>query len=228
MSAVEIVALAGSLSLLSGWRLYATLFVAGLAMKFHVIDLPTHLASLDVLGNTWVLGVAGVGLIAEFFADKIAWVDSAWDWIHSIVRPLGGALLALAVVDPADPGVQVITFLLGGGAALLSHGVKSSTRAVVNASPEPVSNAVLSVGEDITTAGLAALALAYPVFAMILAVALLLASIIALFALRKIIRRIGTNMKKGPGYMLGLQDDAPATTPATATSVPSETPPTTP
>ena len=228
MSAVEIVALAASLSLLSGWRLYATLFVAGLAMKFHVISLPTHLASLDVLGNNWVLGVAGAGLIAEFFADKVAWVDSAWDWVHTVVRPLGGALLALAVVDPADPGVQIVTFLLGGGAALLSHGVKSSTRAVVNASPEPVSNAVLSVGEDVTTMGLAALALSHPVFALILAITLLIASIIALFALRKVIRRIGTNMKKGPGYMLGLEDDPPAATTATTPELASEAAPKTP
>ncbi|MEQ1510313.1 MAG: DUF4126 domain-containing protein [Sphingopyxis sp.] len=206
MSAVEIVALAASFSLLSGWRLYFSLLVAGMAMKFNLIALPQQLASLDILTNPWVLGAAGAGFIAEFFADKIAWLDSAWDGLHTIIRPLGGALLALTIVDPGDPGVQVVTFLLGGGAALLSHGVKASTRTLVNASPEPLSNAVVSAGEDVATAGVAALALTHPLVAVVIAVTMLIASVVALFALRKIIRRIGANMKKGPAHMLGLDD----------------------
>lgn len=209
MSAVEIVALAASFSLLSGWRLYFSLLAAGLAMKFQLIALPAQLQALDVLANPWVLGIAGIGFVAEFFADKISWLDSAWDGLHSIVRPLGGALLALAIVDPGDPAVQVITFLLGGGAALLSHGVKASTRTVINASPEPFSNAVVSAGEDVATIGVAALALSNPVIAAVIAVAMLLASIIALLALRRIIRRIGANMKKGPGYLLGVEEKGP-------------------
>ncbi|MEQ1724691.1 MAG: DUF4126 domain-containing protein [Sphingopyxis sp.] len=213
MSAVEIVALAASFSLLSGWRLYFTLLVAGVAMKLGVIALPTQLASLDILANPWVLGVAGTGFVAEFFADKIAWLDSAWDWLHSIIRPLGGALLALAIVDPGDPGVQVVTFLLGGGAALLSHGVKASTRTMVNASPEPLSNAVVSAGEDVATAGVAALALSNPLVAVVIAIVMLIASVIALLALRKITRRIGANMKKGPAHMLGLGDAEEASAP---------------
>jgi type III secretory pathway component EscU len=207
MSAVEIVALAASFSLLSGWRLYFSLLAAGLAMRFHVINLPDHLASLDILANPWVLGVAAVGFAAEFFADKIAWLDTAWDSLHTVIRPVGGALLALAIVDPNDPAMQIITFLLGGGGALLSHSVKSSTRAVVNASPEPFSNAVVSAGEDVATMGLAALALSNPVVAVIIAVVMLIASIIALIALRNIIRRIGANMKKGPGHFFGLETE---------------------
>jgi hypothetical protein len=151
----------------------------------------------------------GVGFVAEFFADKIAWLDSAWDWLHSVIRPAGGALLALAIVDPGDPAWQVVTFLLGGGAALLSHGVKASTRTVVNASPEPFSNAVVSAGEDIATAGVAMLALSNPIVAVIIAVVMLCASVIALLALRNVIRRIGANMKRGPAHMLGIE---PATT----------------
>jgi hypothetical protein len=210
MSAVQIVALAASFSLLSGWRLYLSLLAVGLAMRFHIIALPDHLASLDILANPWVLGVATVGLAAEFFADKIAWLDTAWDTLHSIIRPLGGALLALAIVDPNDPAMQVITFLLGGGGALLSHGVKASARTVVNASPEPFSNAAVSTGEDIACAGLATLALANPVIALIIAVVMLIASVIALLALRRIIRRIHANMKKGPGHFFGIEtDDAP-------------------
>ncbi len=195
MSAVEIIALAGSFSLLSGWRLYFSLLAVGLAMRFDVIALPDKLVALDVLANPWVLAVATIGLIAEFFADKIAWLDSAWDGLHSIIRPAGGALLALAIVDPGDPSWQVVTFLLGGGAAFLSHGVKASTRTVVNASPEPFSNAVVSAGEDVATVGVAALALANPVAAVVIAVSMLAASIVALFALRRVIRRIGAGLK---------------------------------
>ena len=206
MSAVEIVALAASFSLLSGWRLYFSLLAAGLAMRFNLIALPDQLAALDVLANPWVLGLTAMGFVAEFFADKIAWLDSAWDGLHSIVRPLGGALLALAIVDPGDPAVQIVTFLLGGGAALLSHGVKSGTRVVVNASPEPFSNAVVSAGEDVATIGVAALALSNPLIAAVIAVTMLLASIVALLALRRIIRRIKANLQKGPGHMLGVEN----------------------
>lgn len=213
MSALELVALAASFSLLSGWRLYASLLAAGLAMKFGFVDLPEQLAALDILANPWVLGIAGLGFVAEFFADKIAWLDSAWDGLHTMIRPLGGALLALAIVDPGDPVWQVVVFLLGGGGALLSHGVKAGTRAVVNTSPEPLSNAIVSTGEDVATAGLLALAVANPVAAVIIAIMMLVASIVALLALRKIIRRIGANARKGPAHMLGL-DESPAAPPA--------------
>lgn len=211
MSAVEIIALAASFSLLSGWRLYFSLLAAGLAMHFQLIALPAQLQSLDILANPWVLGVAATGFVAEFFADKIAWLDSMWDGLHSIIRPLGGALLALAIVDPSDPAMQVVTFLLGGGGALLSHGVKASTRAVVNASPEPFSNAVVSAGEDVATFGLAALALSYPLVAVGLAAVMLVASAIALLALRRILRRIRANMALGPAHMFALEDKADST-----------------
>ena len=208
MTAVEIIALAASFSLLSGWRLYLSVLAAGLAMRFDIIALPDQLASLDILANPWLLGIAAAGFVAEFFADKIAWVDSAWDALHTIIRPAGGAMLALAIVDPGDPAWQVATFLLGGGAALLSHGVKASTRTVINASPEPFSNAIVSTGEDIATAGVAVLALSNPYVAVILATAMLIASVVALIALRRIIRRIGANLKKGPRHVLGIADVA--------------------
>lgn len=195
MSAMEIIALAASFSLLSGWRMYLTVFATGAAMYFNVLALPEHLASLDVLASPWVLAAAAAGFVAEFFADKIAWLDSAWDAVHSFIRPVGGALVALAIVDPSDQGWQIAVFLLGGGAALLSHGVKASTRTVVNASPEPFSNAVVSAGEDVATLGLVGLALADPTMAVVLAVALLVASIVAFFALRRLLRRLVAQMK---------------------------------
>lgn len=199
MGIVEIFGVAGSLSLLAGWRLYLTILATGIAMRFGWLPLPDHLAALQILANPWVLGVAAIGTVAEFLADKIAWVDSAWDGIHGIVRPLGGALLALALVDSSDPAWQVVAFLLGGGSALLSHGAKATTRAVVNVSPEPFSNAAVSTGEDVATGGLLALAIAYPPVAIVIAVLLALAAIVVIIALRRLLRTIKTGLKAALG-----------------------------
>jgi len=190
MGIVELLGLAASVSLLSGWRLYLTVFATGLAMHFGAVDLPENLKMLDVLANPWVIGISGLGALAEFFADKIAWLDSIWDGLNTLVRPLGGALLALAVVDAGDPVWQVIVFLLGGGAALASHATKATTRAAVNTSPEPVSNIILSTAEDVITGGLLALAFAYPVAAAIIALVLLALTIWGLFAAKRMLKRL--------------------------------------
>ncbi len=190
MGIIEILGVAASLSLLAGWRLYLTVLATGAAMKLGWLPLPDHLAALQVLANPWVLGAAALGAAAEFFADKLAWVDSAWDAIHSVIRPLGGALLALALVDAQDPVWQVIAFLLGGGGALLSHGAKATTRAVVNASPEPFTNVAVSASEDVATGGLLALTLAFPGIAMALAVLLALAALFVIWTLRRLLKRI--------------------------------------
>ena len=189
MSAVELVALASTVSLLAGWRLYLVTFAVGLAMKFGWLALPDQLSALDVLANNWLIGIAGLGAIAEFFADKIAWVDSAWDAIHSFIRPLGGALLSLAIVNASDPTWQVGSFLLGGGAAFLSHAGKAGARALVNASPEPFSNVIVSTAEDVTTAGLLGLAIAYPIAAAAIALALVALSLWLVMAARRALKR---------------------------------------
>jgi hypothetical protein len=189
MSAVELIALASTVSLLAGWRLYLVTFAVGIAMKFGWIALPQQLHALDVLANSWIIGIAGVGTIAEFFADKIAWVDSLWDAIHSVVRPIGGALLSMAIVDGGDPAWQVGSFLLGGGATLLAHAGKAGARALVNASPEPFSNVIVSAGEDVATAGLLGLAIANPVAAALIALILVLLSLRLVFAARRVLRR---------------------------------------
>ncbi len=187
---MEIIGIAGSVSLLAGWRLYLCIFATGLAMRLDVLPLPEHLASLSVLGNPWVLAIAAFGALAEFFADKVMWLDSAWDTLHTLIRPVGGALLALAIVDPSDPATQVVAFLLGGGASFLAHGGKASARAVVNASPEPVSNVVASSAEDVATVGLLWLAYEYPLAAGGIALILLVLSLAMLWLARKIIRRV--------------------------------------
>lgn len=189
MGIIEILGLAGSLSLLSGWRLYLTVFATGVAMHFNLVPLPENLAMLDVLANPWVIGVSALGAVAEFFADKIAWLDSIWDGLHTIIRPVGGALLALAVVDSSDPTWQVVAFLLGGGAALASHATKATARAAVNTSPEPVSNVIVSTVEDVATGGLLMLAFANPVAAAVIAAALLLLAIYGLWKGYRLFRR---------------------------------------
>jgi hypothetical protein len=189
MGIIELLGLAASVSLLSGWRLYLTVFATGIAMHTGYVDLPENLKMLDALANPWVIGVAGVGAVAEFFADKIAWLDSIWDGLNTLIRPLGGALLALAVVDAGDPVWQVIVFLLGGGAAFASHATKATARAAVNTSPEPVSNLVLSTAEDVATGGLLALAFANPIVAALIAFALVGLSIWGLIKARRMLKR---------------------------------------
>lgn len=190
MSPVELVALAASTSLLAGWRLYFVTLVTGLAMKFGWIALPHQLHSLDLLANNWILAIAAVGSLAEFFADKIPWVDSAWDAVHGFIRPLGGALLAAAVIDAGNPTWQVASFLLGGGAALIAHAGKAGARTLVNASPEPFSNIVVSTGEDVATGDLLALAIANPIAAALVAACLVILSLWLVVAARRLIRSI--------------------------------------
>lgn len=190
MGAVELIALASSVSLLAGWRLYLVTFATGVAMKFGWIALPEQLQALDVLASNWIIGISGVAALAEFFADKIAFVDSAWDTVHTFIRPIGGALLALAVVDAGDPAWQVGSFLLGGGAAFLAHTGKAGARTLVNASPEPASNVVVSTAEDVATGGLFALAVANPVAAAIIAGLLVLLSLWLAWKARKLLKRL--------------------------------------
>ena len=186
----EILGIAGSVSLLSGWRLYLTALATGLAMHFKVLPLPEHLEALQVLANPWVMGAAGLAAFMEFFADKIAWLDSIWDTVHTAIRPIGGALLTLAVVDPGDPATQAIAFILGGGASLLAHGGKASARAVVNTSPEPFSNVAVSAVEDVATTGLLYLAYAYPVTAGVVALVLLILAVGLMVMAWRLLRKI--------------------------------------
>ena len=190
LGVMEILGIAASASLLAGWRLYLVILATGLAMRSGVVPLPDHLESLQVLANPWVLGIAGFAATAEFFADKVPWLDSAWDTVHTLVRPVGGALLALAIVDPGDPAMQVVAFLLDGGGALLAHGGKAGARAAINTSPEPVSNIVASTAEDVATVGLLWVVYEYPWAAAGVAVLLLVIAIALVLTLRRLLTRI--------------------------------------
>ena len=198
MDIMAILGVAGSVSLLAGWRLYLSVFATGLAMRLGALPIPEHLQALEVLANPWVMAIAAFAAIAEFFADKVMWLDSIWDAVHTFVRPVGGALLALAIVDPADPVTQVIAFLLGGGASLAAHAGKAGARAVVNTSPEPVSNIALSTAEDVVTAGLLYAAYEYPFAAAGIAAALLAVVGGLLVLARRVVRKLFGRRAQAP------------------------------
>jgi hypothetical protein len=134
----------------------------------------------------------------EFFADKVVWLDSVWDTVHTFIRPIGGALLALAVIDPADPATQAVAFILGGGASLLAHGGKASARAVVNTSPEPFSNIAVSAVEDVATTGLLYLAYTNPVAAGVVALVLLVLAVALMVIAWRVLRRIFLKVQGEP------------------------------
>lgn len=145
MDMISNLALAGGLSWASGLRLYLTVFIVGLLSRSNVINLP---ASLDILNNPVVLSVAGVLCVIEFLADKIPYVDSAWDSIQTFIRIPAGALLAMGAINASDPVIATITALLGGSLAAATHATKAGSRALINTSPEPVSNIVASFTEE--------------------------------------------------------------------------------
>lgn len=164
-------------SFAAGVNLYATVAILGLATRFGWVALPPQ---FQVFNNDVVIGIAILMYLVEFFADKIPYVDTLWDLVHTAIRPLGGALIAVATLGEASSTVEGLIALMGGGVAASSHLTKTSTRAVANTSPEPVSNWSLSLGEDLFVVGLGYLALQYPVAALVVALGLLVA--IAVFA----------------------------------------------
>ncbi len=145
MDMISNLALAGGLSWASGLRLYLTVFLVGALARYNVIDLPS---GLDILSNPIVLVVAGVLCVIEFLADKIPYVDSAWDSIQTFIRIPAGALLAMGAINTSDPMIATVTALLGGSLAGATHATKAGSRALINTSPEPVSNIAASLSEE--------------------------------------------------------------------------------
>ena len=164
-------------SFAAGVNLYATVAILGLASRYGWVSLPPQFAAFD---NDIVIGAAIVMYAIEFFADKIPYVDSLWDLIHTLIRPVGGALIAVTTLGDVSPTVEGLVAVLGGAVAASSHLTKTGTRAAANASPEPFSNWILSIGEDLFVVGLGFLALKYPLLA--LGVAAVLLMLIAVFA----------------------------------------------
>lgn len=170
---LETAALAAGMSWASGFRLYLAVFAAGLLSRLGWLDLPS---GLHALSSWWVIGVAAVLTVAEFVADKVPGFDTVWDSIHTFVRIPAGAILAAAAFGQLDPQWVVAAGLVGGTLAGTAHATKAGTRALINVSPEPVSNWLASFTEDITASGSLLLAFFLPVaFFVVLAISLVLA-----------------------------------------------------
>jgi hypothetical protein len=161
----------------SGLNLYATIAVLGLVQRFQLVALPPQ---FEPFGHPVVIGAALALYLVEFVADKIPWVDSIWDAIHTVVRPVGGAVVAITALGAPSPGMDALAGVLGASVALTTHLTKAGTRAAVNTSPEPVSNWILSFVEDLVAIGLVYFATEHPVIA--LAITLLLLTLILTFA----------------------------------------------
>lgn len=170
----------------SGLNLYATIATLGLLQRFGAIHLPDR---LQVLSHPIVLGVALGLYVIEFLADKIPYIDSIWQLVHTFVRPPAAALLAFGVTGSAAEPWRWAAALLAGGIALTSHGTKASARAAANLSPEPLSNWALSLGEDMLAVWLTWFASAHPMITIIVVAVLLLISILVLHFLFRFLRR---------------------------------------
>jgi len=166
MNPLEPIGLALGLASLSGINLYLTVLLTSVLVRFNLLDVSHTHPQLMEIGNPWVMAVAGVMFLVESVADKIPWVDSIWDGVHTFIRPVGGTLLALQPLGDMPGYVQLIAALLAGGAAFTTHTAKAGTRLLANHSPEPVSNVALSVTEDAAVAGGSLLVLLNPVISL--------------------------------------------------------------
>ena len=153
MEVLQKLGIALGFATLAGLNLYLTVFATSLALYNGWVVLTPEYHDLAILGHPAVMIVSGVLYFLEFFADKVPWLDSAWDAVHTAIRPLGGAFLAVETLGQPDPVFDVIIALLAGGVTLTTHAAKAGTRLIANGSPEPFSNIVLSVGEDVGVAG---------------------------------------------------------------------------
>jgi hypothetical protein len=179
---ISTIAIAMGASWVSGINLYAAVATLGLLGRFSHLQLP---GELEVLTSWWVIGVAVALYVVEFVADKVPYIDSTWDVIHTFIRVPAGAVLAASAFGDFDRSIQVIALLLGGGLALSSHGTKAATRAMLNASPEPVSNWIASIAEDIV----AVLSIVASVFVPVLIFVIVGAGLVISFLVfRKILR----------------------------------------
>jgi hypothetical protein len=163
MEVLQTLSVALGLATLSGYSLYLTVFATGLSIHLGWVHLAPQFASLSVLGDPVILIISGILFVLEFFADKIPWVDSVWDAVHTVIRPLGGAFLAVRALGSTNPVLEVAIALLGGAMSFASHSLKASTRLVVNSSPEPFSNIAVSTGENILVLGAVTLLWHYPI-----------------------------------------------------------------
>ncbi len=189
---ISTIAIAMGASWVSGINLYAAVATLGLLGRFAHLQLP---GELEVLTSWWVIGIAVVLYVIEFVADKVPYVDSTWDVIHTFIRVPAGAVLAASAFGDFDRSIQVIALLLGGGLALSSHGTKAATRAMLNTSPEPVSNWVASIAEDVVAVLSVVASVFVPVLIFIIVGAGLVISFLVFSRILRFFRQVARSIR---------------------------------
>ena len=203
MNVIQILGLALGAAWTSGINLYATVAVLGLLQRYEFVKgLP---GGLDALDNWWVIGFALFLYAVEFVADKVPYVDTVWDAVHTFIRVPAGALLALAATTDLDPALQVVALLAGGGLALSTHGTKASLRATANLSPEPFTNWGLSLAEDVFAVGAVVLAVLNPVVILVVIFIFLL---LLIWILPKVIRALRRMLGAARAFFTGSRTPA--------------------
>ncbi len=196
MSPLETLGFALGTSFASGLNLYLTVAAAGLFQRLGIVNLPE---SLQILGHPVVLGLAGALFVVEFVADKVPYVDTAWDAVHTFIRPPAAALLSYSAFAEGLPEEWKLgAALLAGGVALTSHGAKASTRAAANASPEPLSNWTLSLLEDGIVVALAWMAAEHPLLTAAIVVVLVIVATFVIWKLFTFLRAALARLRRGP------------------------------
>lgn len=194
------IALVAGLAWASGLRLYLTLFIVGLIAHFQLLALPP---ALEILGHPWALAASGVMVVAEFLADKLPGFDSVWDVVHTFIRIPAGAILAAAAAGYADPVWVIVAAILGGAIASGTHLAKSGTRALINTSPEPLSNWAASLGEDALLLGGLWLAFKYP---FLFLAALLVFLLLIAWLIPKLVRAARDIFRPRPAQASALRE----------------------
>lgn len=187
MTGLDLLGFALGSAFASGLNVYATVAALGLLHRYEFFTLPQN---LEVLANPWVLGTAMGLYLVEFLADKVPYLDTAWDAVHTFIRPPAAVVLAYAALGDVGEPMRVVAGLVAGTFALTAHGTKASARLAANASPEPVTNWALSLGEDVLAFALVGLVTQYPLLALAAVIVLLVLSIWVLLTLRNLGRRL--------------------------------------
>jgi hypothetical protein len=193
MSPLETLGFALGTSFASGLNVYATVAAAGLFQRLGIVQLPEP---LQVLANPFVLGIAVTLFLIEFIADKIPYIDSAWDAVHTFIRPPAAAVIAYSAFGQVPEEWKVGASLLAGGVALTSHGAKASSRAAANTSPEPVSNWALSLFEDGLAVFLVWLAAEHPILTAGVVILLVIIAVLIIWKLYGYLKLMGGRLRR--------------------------------
>jgi hypothetical protein len=188
MDTVHLLGSAAGLGLLAGIRLYFTVFALGLAIRMGWFEPAAAMSQLSILASTPVLAGSGLLFLIEFVADKIPWLDSIWDGVHTFIRPVGAAVLGITALGQADPELTTLIGLVSGGVAFTGHASKAAARVAVNHSPEPFSNWFLSFAEDLFVPFGLWVVIEHPIVATVLVLAFLVIFAIVARAILRLFR----------------------------------------